>query len=177
MQMLLAKLSVEIVRDYLESSGWHEVQGAHPERIYFEGPVHDGGKPYELWIPASIRQPRARSRIQNTLFALSCIEDREPRDIAQEMITRADMIARAPSPEKPSTESLFLRNNGTQAMALSIPQRGITIELAADEECRIEFVDKNEVPSGVELSRGRIRVRGSNEVTLRLRSTSASSPR
>ncbi len=81
---LLAAIRIEQLQSYLANRGWLE-QTASGRRT-FERSAEQGGELDIIFLPANQAHPKYRSFLQNLMFSLAVIEQREPCEIASEII-------------------------------------------------------------------------------------------
>jgi hypothetical protein len=165
MHDILSRMTIAYMRHYLLTKGWRDVSTGS-ERLSFEGPIHDGGKPYLLWIPASANQRGATSQIQNTLFALSSIEDREPREIAAEIFAIAEIAPSRPQPNE-GWSPVHFRNEGVRAVVIEVGGIPTSVRVEPGGECRIECGASDNGSTRVELRKEGVRILGTTSVTIR----------
>lgn len=123
-QVLFSSITMDNVRGYLLGSGWKVSSAPDASQLLMEGPIHDGGQPYRLIFPSTDEHPRFRDRVQVAVFNLSCIEDREPIEIAREMASAGPDLPEAGqatgasavvAPQTPSATISFRLHNGQLA--------------------------------------------------------------
>ena len=81
---LLAAIRIEQLQSYLANRGWRE-QTASGRRT-FERQAEQGGELHVIFLPSNQAHPKYRSFLQNLMFSLAVIEQREPCDIASDII-------------------------------------------------------------------------------------------
>jgi hypothetical protein len=126
--VLIAKLTSPQVHAYLVRTGWTNVEPQRGDRSHYTGPIHEGGRPYEISIPTAAHWQRSRGRLQTFLFNLSGIEDREPWEIARDILAESPVMPYVQQDE-PATHPrrIQVRNEGASAVVISLanPVRGI----------------------------------------------------
>jgi hypothetical protein len=85
-QQLIAQLRTVHFQSYLLSHGWSETSSSVSDQRRFEADMNDGEGMYELYLPASADVAKDRTRLLRNIYKLCGIEDREPVDIAREMV-------------------------------------------------------------------------------------------
>jgi hypothetical protein len=90
---LLAAIRIEQLQSYLANRGWLEQTASG--RVTFEKQAEQAGELHVIFLPANQAHPKYRSFLQNLMFSLAVIEQREPCDIATEII---DIHIPAPTP-------------------------------------------------------------------------------
>ncbi|MDX1927586.1 MAG: hypothetical protein SFV81_13775 [Pirellulaceae bacterium] len=79
---LLSAINVPRLKAYLSNRGWNE--NTADGRLDFTKESAEG-ETQRVFVPADGAHPRFRSLLQNLMFSLSVIENREPADIAYEI--------------------------------------------------------------------------------------------
>src|SRR4051812_32072672 len=79
---LLSAITIPQLKAYLAKDGWNE--NVADGRLNFARDI-EPGESQTIFIPADRTHPRFRSLLQNLMFSLAVIKDREPADIAYEM--------------------------------------------------------------------------------------------
>lgn len=134
--VLIAKLTSPQVHAYLVRTGWTSVEPQGGDRSHYIGPIHEGGRPYEISIPTAAHWQRSRGRLQTFLFNLSGIEDREPWEIARDIL--AEPPARSLKSQDDQSQDdraahpqrIQIRNEGSSAVAISLANSVRGIQLA-----------------------------------------------
>src|SRR6185436_13958654 len=85
-QQLVAQLRTAHFQSYLLSHGWVETYSSYSDQRRFEADMNDGEGVYELYLPASTDVAKNRTRLLRNIYKLCGIEDREPAEIAREMV-------------------------------------------------------------------------------------------
>ncbi len=81
---LLAAIRIEQLQSYLANRGWLEQTASG--RLTFERQAEQSGELHVIFLPANQAHPKYRSFLQNLMFSLAVIEQREPCDIASDII-------------------------------------------------------------------------------------------
>ena len=98
---LLAAIRIEQLQSYLANRGWLEQTASG--RLTFERQAEQSGERQIIFLPANQAHPKYRSFLQNLMFSLAVIEQREPCDIAGEII---DIHIPVPTPPVPRDTSM-----------------------------------------------------------------------
>jgi hypothetical protein len=137
-RQLMSRVQIGNFKSYLIERGWEERPSRYEDHLYFQGEMHGGPDPYDLYIPVSVNVPRYQTTMMRAIYKLCGIEDREPQDIAR------DVIASKVAVDRPATGAKKTRlrvcNSGSSALQLRIdsPRRehemlpGEAIELVCD---------------------------------------------
>jgi hypothetical protein len=137
-RQLMSRIQIGNFKSYLVERGWEERPSRYEDHFYFQGEMHGGPDPYELYLPMSANVPRYQTTMMRAIYKLCGIEDREPQDIAR------DVIASKVAVDRPSTGAtktrLRVANSGSSTLQLRIdsPRRehemlpGEAIELVCD---------------------------------------------
>src|SRR4051812_46796930 len=86
MQELASQLGTANFRGYLLSRGWVETPSRLVDQLRFEARMSGSADVYEMYLPASIKTAKYRTRLLRNIYKLCGIEDREPAEIAREII-------------------------------------------------------------------------------------------
>src|SRR5262245_51312819 len=86
MQQLVAQLRTAHFQNYLLSHGWVETSSSYADQRRFEAAMDDGDGVYEMYLPASSDVGKYQTRLLRNIYKLCGIEDREPAEIAREMV-------------------------------------------------------------------------------------------
>lgn len=117
-RQLVARVEIGSFRGYLVERGWSEKPSRYADRIYFQGEMHDGVNRYDLYLPASVDVPKYQTTLIRAIYKLCGIEDREPQDIAR------DVIATKIAVNRPAAGGIKTRlrvcNSGSQTLRLRI---------------------------------------------------------
>jgi hypothetical protein len=152
MQQLVSRLRTVHFHSYLLSHGWVETPSPYVDQLRFEGNTIDGEGVYEMFLPASADVAKYQTRLLRNLYKLCGIEDREPAEIAQEII--ASCAAAQSTDAAREATRLRVHNSGSNPLRVRInaPERehilcaNEAIELmcciAAGETLGIERSDK-----------------------------------
>jgi hypothetical protein len=138
-RQLVSRVEIGSFRGYLIERGWSEKPSRYADHIYFQGEVHDGGHRYDLYLPTSAEVPKYQTILIRAIYKLCGIEDREPQDIAQDVIATKVAVDR-PAAGAATKTRLRVFNSGSGALQLRIdsPPRqhemlpGEAIELICD---------------------------------------------
>lgn len=117
-QQLVSQLGTTHFQSYLLSRGWVETPSSYTDQLRFEVAMGDGDGVYELYVPASSDVAKYRTRLLRNIYKLCGIEDREPADIAREMI--ADRVEVKSPPAAARILRLRLYNSGSTPMRVDI---------------------------------------------------------
>jgi hypothetical protein len=117
-QQLVAQLRTAHFQSYLLSHGWVETPSRYNDQRRFEANVEDGEGVYELYLPATSDVAQYRTRLLRNIYKLCGIEDREPADIAREMV--ADFVVVESPAEIALGTRLRIYNSGSTPMRVSI---------------------------------------------------------
>ena len=139
-RQLMSRLQIGNFKSYLLEHGWEEKPSRYVDHVYFEGEVHEGGEPYELYLPASTSVPKYHTTMMRAIYKLCGIEDREPQEIAQDVIATKIPIAVSRPAAAGTKTRLRVANSGSTPLRLRIdsPLRehdilpGEAIELICD---------------------------------------------
>jgi hypothetical protein len=148
-QQFIVQLRTAQFQSYLLSRGWVETSSSQIDHRRFEADMNDGEGVYELYLPSSADVARYKTRMLRNIYKLCGIEDREPAEIAR------DMVASRVEVESPTPTSAAMRlrvqNSGSTPLRVSVdsPPREHTlyaneaIELmcSASESLEIERSD------------------------------------
>src|SRR5262245_4511419 len=126
-QQLVAQLRTAQVQAYLLAHGWVETRSSHADQRRFEADMNDGEGVYELYLPASTGTAKDHTRLMRNIYKLCGIEDREPAEIARDMVTSA--VATESTGEPPASTKLRVRNAGSTPLAVKVdsPEREYTL--------------------------------------------------
>jgi hypothetical protein len=140
---LMARVQIGNFKSYLIERGWEESPSRYADHIYFQGEMHEGGRRYELYLPIAANVPKYQSTMMRAVYKLCGIEDREPQDIARDVIASEiplDQPAAGPVAGPGTKTRLRVCNSGPGPLQLRIdsPKRehemlpGEAIELVCD---------------------------------------------
>jgi hypothetical protein len=137
-RQLMSRVHVGNFKSYLIERGWQERPSRYEDHIYFQGEMHGGPDPYDLYIPVSVNVPRYQTTMMRAIYKLCGIEDRQPQDIARDVIASKQPVDRPVAGEKKTRLRVY--NSGSSALKLRIdsPRRehemlpGEAIELVCD---------------------------------------------
>ncbi len=119
-RQLISRVQIGNFKSYLIEHGWEEKPSRYVDHIYFEGDVHEGGEPYELCVPASPSVPKYHTTMMRAIYKLCGIEDREPQQIAQDVIaTKIPVAVSRPAVTGKQTR-LRVSNSGSTPLRLRI---------------------------------------------------------
>jgi hypothetical protein len=147
---LVSRLQIAHFKSYLLVRGWEEKPSRYVDHLYFEGEVHGGGSPYELYLPESSSVPRYHTRVMRAIYKLCGIEEREPDEIVRDLLASTIEDVR-PAHLSVSTR-LRVQNSGSAPLQVKIdsPRRehkmmpGEAIEL----NCEIAATGSVEIEHG-----------------------------
>lgn len=131
-QTMFSQLEVEQFLVYLPGNGWRPAPEVRDNRMRFELP--DGDSPYVLLLPTSGRSAQGRRLLQQAIYNLSCIEERQPGEIIRDVIA-VDVTAK-PSPAPPSAKRpirVRVFNGDTKPVVMKVADRGDANKLLAGE--------------------------------------------
>jgi hypothetical protein len=117
-RQLVTQLSTAHIRGYLLGQGWEEQPSRYEDHLYFQGSYHSEGNRYELYLPTATRSPRYQGHVMRAIYKLCGIEDREPQEIARDMLARP--VAAPPVEELPGVARLRVRNTDRESLRLRI---------------------------------------------------------
>jgi hypothetical protein len=126
-QQLVGQLRTTHFQSYLLSHGWVETSSNFSNQLRFEADLNDGEGLYELYLPASTETANYKTRLLRNIYKLCGIEDREPADIARQMVAEYTVVE---SPVAPAVGTrLRLRNSGSTPMRVTVdlPSREHTL--------------------------------------------------
>jgi hypothetical protein len=130
-QQLVAQLRTAQFQSYLLSHGWVETSSSYTNQLRFEADMSDGEGVYELYLPASSEVARYQTHLLRSIYKLCGIEDREPADIAREM------VADRPEIESPVVSAVGTRlrvhKSGSTPLRVSVDSPAREHTLYADE--------------------------------------------
>lgn len=141
-QLQFAKLNTRLFASYLRKQGWTERVGGSSDRLYFEGEIHSGGKPYELMLPASETTAKYRTLMQRAVYKLCGIEDCEPFEVLQAIFEHGGQQGEATEPEKKYISAghrLKFRNSGAGTLQVNVPSRDRDLQLFPGESVELVF--------------------------------------
>jgi hypothetical protein len=137
-RQLMSRVQIGSFKSYLIERGWEERPSRYEDHIYFQAEMHGSANPYDLYIPVSVNVPRYQTTMMRAIYKLCGIEDREPQDIARDVLATKTAPGHPAGGEKKTC--LRVVNSGTSPMQLRIdsPRRehemlpGEAIELVCD---------------------------------------------
>ncbi len=148
---LMARLKTAQIQGYLLSQGWEEKPSKHEGQLYFEGNIHEGEDAYELYLPASASAARYQTHLMRAIYKLCGIEDREPAEIARDML--ASRVADQQAAEATSgVARLRLNNSGSTLLQLQIDSPFREHRLLPGES--IELICRVDASGLLEIERG-----------------------
>jgi len=118
MQQLVAQLRTAHFQSYLLSRGWVETPSNQTDQRRFESGVEGGDGVYELYVPASPDVAKFQTRLLRNLHKLCDIEDREPAEIAREMVATPTNVE-APV-FAPAGTRLRIQNSGSTPLRVEV---------------------------------------------------------
>lgn len=131
-QTMFAQLEVEQFLVYLPGNGWRPAPEVRDNRMRFELP--DGDSPYVLLLPTSGRSAQSRRLLQQAIYNLSCIEQRQPGEIIRDVIAVDTTSNPAPTPHTAKRPIRVRVHNGdTKPVVMKIADRGDANKLLAGE--------------------------------------------
>jgi len=117
-QQLMAQLRTTHFQSYLLSHGWVETSSSQAGQRRFEADMTDDEGVYEMYLPASTDVAKYQTRLLRNIYKLCGIEDREPADIAREMV--ADHTAVEPPIVSVVATRLRVHNSASTPMRVSV---------------------------------------------------------
>ena len=129
---MFAELTLEQFLVYLPGRGWSGAPEKRPDRVRFELP--DGDDPFVLFLPKSNRSRNCQGMLQRAIYLLSGIEDREPVEIARDLLsTTSD----APMSAEATSVRLRFHNSHSTAVTLHVTNRPAPSFLMPGESAEI----------------------------------------
>lgn len=113
-QQLFSQLTVGQLAAYLTNEGWVETACNQPSQRRYE--LEDDDSPYVMLLPVSDATAGAAALVQNAVRNLSCIVDRQPAELVQEML----QISPPPAPPTTTAGRYKVRVRKTGGGTLSI---------------------------------------------------------
>jgi hypothetical protein len=135
MQQLVAQLKTAQFQSYLLSHGWVETSSSFSDQLRFEADMNDGGGVYELYLPASTDVAKYHTRMLRNIYKLCGIEDREPAEIAREMV--AESAAIDSSAVSVIATRLRVQNTGSTPMRVNVDAPAREHTLYANEAIEV----------------------------------------
>ena len=132
----LTKLRPEHLVTYCLSKGWELAEQRTDGKVRLLGAAFEGGR-YELILPNSDAK-NFRTQIQRSIYKLCGIEDREPAEILQNIVTVCEKSAAQPV-EKSDFQSLKLRNSTSAPLLIEIKSHGKQRELLVGEALELQL--------------------------------------
>jgi hypothetical protein len=117
-RQLVSRLKTAHVKGYLISKEWEEKPSQYVDQIYFQGAIHEGGQPYELYFPASASTARYQTLVMRAIYKLCGIEDREPVEITRDMLSIP--ITAPQAGQTAGLARLRVRNSASRPLQLRI---------------------------------------------------------
>jgi hypothetical protein len=136
-RQLISRVQLGNFRGYLIEHGWSEKPSRYVDHVYFQGAIHDGGAPYDLYLPASPDAPKYHATLMRAIYKLCGIEDREPQDIARDVIATKIAVDR-PAGNSGTKTRLRFSNTGSRPLQLRIE---LICDVAATGSLEIEHGD------------------------------------
>jgi ABC-type nitrate/sulfonate/bicarbonate transport system substrate-binding protein len=126
-QQLVAQLRTAQVQAYLVSRGWVETKSGQADQRRFEVGMDDGDGVYELYLPMSTGTAKDHTRLMRNIYKLCGIEDREPAEIARDMVTT--LVESESATESAPATKLRVRNSASSPLAVRVdsPEREYTL--------------------------------------------------
>lgn len=115
---LVSRLKTAHMQGYLISQGWEEKPSQYEGQLYFEGNLQDGEDKYELYLPASTSTARYHTHVMRALYKLCGIEDREPAEIARDMLASVVAVEKSALPHV--VARVRTRNSGSTPLKVTI---------------------------------------------------------
>jgi hypothetical protein len=134
-QQLVAQLRTAQFQSYLLSRGWVETSSSQAGQRRFEADMNDGEGVYEMYLPASTEVAKNKTKLLRNIYKLCGIEDREPAEIAREIV--ASRVEAEPSPTSTATTRLRLHNSGSTPLQVSIDSPAREHTLYANEAIEV----------------------------------------
>jgi hypothetical protein len=147
---LVARLHTAHFKSYLLSQGWEEKPSRFVDQLYFVGRIDEGDEEYELYLPASRGGERYHTHLMRAIYKLCGIEDREPSEIACDML--ASPISISPPIVSGGVARLRVRNSDSTPLDLRIDAPARAHELLPGEA--IELVCNLDASGLLEIERG-----------------------
>jgi hypothetical protein len=149
----IGRLRTEAVVVYLQARGWRRVDSRYADRVSYEGEVHAGGEPYQLYLPTSPSVPKYRTLLQRVIYKLSGIEDREPSEIIRDILAHLELAdetrdSAAPAP----AQSIRIRNSSTDPLRVRLDSRDQEYQLFPRES--IELLCRSGQDGPLEIEHG-----------------------
>lgn len=149
-QQLVAQLRTAHVQAYLVAHGWVETKSGQTDQRRFEVDLDDGEGTYELYLPMSSGTAKDHTRLMRNIYKLCGIEDREPAEIARDMV--ATSVLSESSTEPVATTKLRVQNSGSNLLAVKVdsPEREYTlypkdaIELTLDADRELLEIERGD---------------------------------
>lgn len=117
-QQLITQLRTPHFQSYLLRHGWVETPSSYTDQRRFEADMNGGEGVYELYLPTSSNVAQYRTRLLRNIYKLCGIEDREPAEIAREMV--ADHVEVEPPAVAALGMRLRVHNSGSTPLRLSV---------------------------------------------------------
>lgn len=130
-QQLVSQLRTANFQSYLLNHGWVETPSRLANQLRFEASMGDGEGVYEMHLPASADTAKYRTRLLRNVYKLCGIEDREPAEIAREIVASA---VEAESTDVSHELMRFrIRNSGSTPMRVCVDLPAHEHKLYANE--------------------------------------------
>lgn len=141
-QTLFAQLRLEQMLAYLPAGGWYGAEEGNPDRIRFQRANGDyGNAPFVLLLPRTSTAPQSRRLLQAAVYTLCDVEDRQPAEIIQDILSvEVAAPAAKPSAGKAGEFRLRLSNDFSTPLVLQVAERPGGCLLMPGET--IEFVSQ-----------------------------------
>lgn len=130
-QQLVAQLRAAQFQSYLLSHGWVETSSSQIGQQRFEADMNDGEGIYELYLPSSTDVARYKTRMLRNIYKLCGIEDREPAEIARDMVA-SRVQAESPVATSAATR-IRVQNSGSTPLRVSVESPAREHTLYANE--------------------------------------------
>ena len=137
MQRHFPRVNIANVSAYLLATGWQRKASPYEKRIYFEGQVHDGGSPYQLYLPASDEVPKYRTLLQRAIYYLCGVEDREPNEVILDILNVSEQPLPNVTVDRPNLQVVRVRNTSDSPLRLRLETRQREHELHPGESIEL----------------------------------------
>ncbi len=135
----MQRIRTEAIVVYLESQGWKQRTCRYENRLYFEGEIHAGGQPYQLYLPTTPDVPKYRTLLQRAIYKLSGIEEREPSEIVRDIFARQERQDAAEASDLPQRHLIRIRNSGQNQLRIRVASRHDDYRLLPDESIELVY--------------------------------------
>ena len=138
-QTKFAQLRLEHFLVYLPKNGWKGALGVRRDRMRFELP--DDPDPYVLILPSSNQIPYSQKLLQNAIYVLSGVEDRQPIEIIRDLL--ATDPGAIPASRIPPVVRLRFQNLHSAQITLRIASRLTEYVLMPGEAIEIDPISSS----------------------------------